>query len=49
LALVPVEGTSCGGCHRVFPPQVINEVQIQDKVVRCEFCARLLYWPDFQS
>ncbi len=49
LALVPVVGESCGGCHRVFPPQVINEVQIQDKIVTCDFCARLLYWPDSQT
>ncbi len=46
LALVPVVGESCGGCHRVFPPQVINEAKMKDRIITCEFCARLLYWPD---
>ena len=46
LALVTIAGKSCGGCHRVLPPQVINEARMKDKVIRCEFCARLLYWPE---
>lgn len=46
LALVPIVGESCGGCNRVFPPQVINEAKMKDKIITCEFCARLLYWPD---
>ena len=44
LALVAVVGESCGGCHRVLPPQVINEARMKDKIIVCEFCARLLYW-----
>lgn len=43
LALVPLVGESCGGCHRVLPPQVINEVRMKDEIITCEFCARLLY------
>ncbi|MBU3933346.1 MAG: hypothetical protein KKH11_01595 [Candidatus Omnitrophica bacterium] len=46
LALVPLVGESCGGCHRVLPPQVINEVRMKDKIITCGFCARLLYWPE---
>lgn len=46
LALVSIVGESCGGCHRILPPQVINEVIMKDRVVRCEFCARLLYWAE---
>ncbi len=45
LALVPVMNNSCGGCHLELPPQLINEVQMQDKVLTCESCARILYWP----
>lgn len=45
LALVAIVGESCGGCNRVLPPQVINETRMKDKMVICEFCARLLYWP----
>lgn len=46
LALVAVLGESCGGCNRVLPPQVINETRMKDRIVTCEFCARLLYWPE---
>jgi len=45
LALVPVIGNSCGGCHIELPPQVINEIQLHDKWIACESCARILYWP----
>ena len=44
LALVPVRNNSCGGCHMELPPQTINEIQIQDKLIICESCARILYW-----
>ena len=44
LALVPVRNNSCGGCHLELPPQVVNEIQIQDKLIICESCARILYW-----
>ncbi|MBN3038893.1 MAG: hypothetical protein JW869_05685 [Candidatus Omnitrophica bacterium] len=46
LALVPAVGESCGGCHQTLPPQVINEMQMKDRIVTCDFCARLLYWPE---
>ncbi len=44
LALVPVRNNSCGGCHMELPPQVVNEIQLQDKLIVCESCARILYW-----
>ena len=46
LALVPLMGEACGGCHMVLPPQIINEVAQQTRIVNCETCARLLYAPD---
>ena len=44
LALVPVRNNSCGGCHLELPPQTVNEIQIQEKMIVCESCARILYW-----
>src|SRR3989338_3159679 len=43
LALVPVMNNSCGGCHLELPPQAVNEIQMQEKVIICESCARILY------
>jgi hypothetical protein len=43
LALVPLEGGSCGGCYMNVPPQVINEIKKNEDFVLCEMCARILY------
>lgn len=46
LALVPVKGNSCGGCHMFVPPQVINMISMYDTLVTCEMCNRILYLDD---
>ena len=43
LALVSIKGNICQGCSMKLPPQVIAEVNKNDKIVRCENCARILY------
>lgn len=43
LAMVPLVDESCGGCHMMQPPQVINEVYLKAKLVTCENCNRILY------
>ena len=43
LALVPVRGEACGGCHMVLPPQMINEIHLATRLIPCESCARILY------
>lgn len=43
VALAPVTGQSCGGCHRRLPPQVVNQVYLKDNLVTCESCSRILY------
>lgn len=42
-AVVPVIDNSCGGCHIELPPQVMNELNISQKLIFCENCARILY------
>jgi predicted nucleic acid-binding Zn-ribbon protein len=49
LALVPVMKSSCGGCNRRLPPQVINEVYLKAKLVSCESCSRILYFDEAHS
>ena len=46
LAIVKVESDSCQGCFMNVPPQVINEIKMNDKLIFCEMCARILYIPD---
>lgn len=37
---------SCSGCHKIVPPQKVVEIRSGNKLNRCEFCGRLLYWDD---
>lgn len=46
LAIVKVENNSCQGCFMNVPPQVINEIKMNDRLIFCEMCARILYIPD---
>lgn len=43
LALVAVEGESCGGCRITLRPQVLNEVKLKESLVICDNCSRILY------
>lgn len=43
LALVSVAHNSCQGCFMHVPHQVINEIQMHDRLIVCENCARILY------
>ncbi len=42
-ALVPVRENSCSGCNMILPPQAINEVMMNTRLIPCESCARILY------
>lgn len=46
LALVPVEGGACGGCHMNLPPQVISDVRLKEDIIVCGSCLRILYIED---
>ncbi|MBI4227604.1 MAG: hypothetical protein HY600_04985 [Candidatus Omnitrophica bacterium] len=37
---------ACGGCHMNVPPQTINEIRLKERLIACESCARLLYYPE---
>lgn len=43
LAIVIVQGSSCGGCNMFVPPQVINLIKMYEHIVTCEMCNRILY------
>jgi len=46
VALVPVIGGSCGGCHVQLTPQNVQIVKQGGKPTICEGCARILYWKE---
>ncbi|MCX5698705.1 MAG: C4-type zinc ribbon domain-containing protein [Candidatus Omnitrophica bacterium] len=43
LAMVTVKDSSCGGCHMLVPPQVINLIKMYEHIITCEVCNRILY------
>lgn len=43
LAIVTVKDNSCGGCHMLLPPQVINLIKMYEHIITCEVCNRILY------
>lgn len=43
LAIATVKNNSCGGCHMLVPPQVINLIKMYDHIITCEVCNRILY------
>ncbi len=46
LAIVPVDGDACQGCHMNLPPQVIHQIHLKQEFIVCESCARFLYIND---
>ena len=45
LALAPVVGGTCQGCHVRLRPQLMAEVKMNRQVLVCENCSRILYFP----
>lgn len=43
LAIAAVKDNSCGGCHMLVPPQVLNLIRMYERIVTCEVCNRILY------
>jgi predicted nucleic acid-binding Zn-ribbon protein len=44
LAVVEIKNGACQGCYLTLPPQIVNEIKGGKRIIRCESCARILYW-----
>jgi uncharacterized protein len=47
--LVPIEERSCSGCHIMLTAQHENLVRKGERLVFCEHCSRIVYWPESES
>ncbi len=45
-AVVPVVNNACQGCYLVLPTQMISSDQLNESIVTCPNCGRILYWTD---
>jgi len=43
--VVPIENRSCSGCNILITPQHENLVRRAERLVFCEHCSRIHYWP----
>jgi predicted nucleic acid-binding Zn-ribbon protein len=44
-AIVSIVHGNCGGCHLTLPPQVVHNAKEGGEAVSCDYCGRILYWP----
>lgn len=44
--VVPIENRTCSGCHILVTAQDENLVRRGERLVYCEHCSRIQYWPE---
>ena len=46
VAIVPLHGGTCGGCHMKVTPQTVLAARAAEELVSCVNCGRLVYWSE---
>lgn len=46
IAIVPIERNACGGCFMNVTSQQVNTIKMNEQMVECEMCSRILYLED---
>ncbi len=46
LAVVEVEGETCGGCNMSLTPQTVNLLLRRQELIFCKMCGKILYLPE---
>jgi predicted nucleic acid-binding Zn-ribbon protein len=44
VAIVPIRGGACGGCHMKLTSQTVISARGGENLTSCENCGRLVYW-----
>lgn len=44
LAVTSVENGACGGCYRRIPPQEMQNLKRDDRIITCEGCGRIIIY-----
>ena len=48
-AVVPIRGSSCGGCFAHVPLQKVADIRKGSQIYTCDSCGRILYYDENQS
>jgi len=46
VALVPINGGACGGCHMKLTSQTVLSAKSGENLTACENCGRLVFWAE---
>ena len=46
LGIVYIQRNACGGCFNRIPPQRQLEIKMHKKIIVCEYCGRILIYPE---
>jgi predicted nucleic acid-binding Zn-ribbon protein len=46
LGIVPVRNNTCQGCFMHLTEQAVNKIRINEELMSCDMCARILYLED---
>ena len=46
VAIVPIRGGACGGCHMKLTPNTVLTARAAEHLVSCDNCGRLVYWSE---
>jgi hypothetical protein len=44
VAVTSVENGACGGCFRRIPPQEMQNLKRDERIITCEGCGRIIIW-----
>ncbi len=48
-AIVAVKEEVCTGCYMSIPPQVISDIRKGFEIFYCQYCSRMLYYPEWEN
>lgn len=48
-AIVAVKNSTCCGCYMSVPPQTVNDVRKAEQIIHCQYCSRILYYPEWEN
>ncbi len=49
VGIVAVKNGVCSGCYMTIPPQTVNDIRKGFKIHHCQFCSRILYYPEWEN
>ncbi len=46
VAVVEARAGHCGSCHVRLRPQIFNDIRLNERIIQCESCQRILYFTE---